>query len=192
MINIAIFASGNGSNAENIAGYFKDDSRVNIKTVLTNNENATVIKRMKSLDIPTVYFPKDTWTKGEKIVNYLKEEKIDLIVLAGFMNLIVKPIIDAYGNRIINIHPSLLPKFGGKGMYGMNVHKAVINANEPESGITIHHVTEEMDNGNIIFQARCDVLPDDTPELLAERIHNLEYIYYPQIIKKILFENHIL
>lgn len=191
MKNIAIFASGNGSNAENIATYFKSDSRVNIKTVLTNNENATVIKRMEPLGIPTIYFSKPTWSNGEKIVNYLREEKIDLIVLAGFMNLIVKPIIEAYDNRIINIHPSLLPKFGGKGMYGMNVHKAVINAGEHKSGITIHYVTEEMDNGNIIFQTECDVLPEDTPEVLAERIHSLEYIYYPRVINKILFGNHI-
>lgn len=188
MKNIAIFASGNGSNAENIVRYFKGDSHVNIKAVFTNNENATVIKRMESLDIPTIYFPKDAWANGEMIVNYLKKENIDLIVLAGFMSLIVKPVIDAYDNRIINIHPSLLPKFGGKGMYGMNVHKAVINANEQESGITIHYVTEEMDNGNIIFQTTCDVLPEDTPESLAERIHSLEYIYYPQIIRNILFK----
>lgn len=186
MKNIAIFASGNGTNAENIARYFKDDFHVNIKTVLTNNENAAVVKRMESLDIPAVYFSKDVWASGDEIVSYLIKENIDLIVLAGFMSLIVKPIIDAYNNRIVNIHPSLLPKFGGKGMYGINVHKAVLNADEKESGITIHYVTEEMDKGSIIFQAACKILPGDTPESLAERIHQLEYIHYPQVIKKIL------
>lgn len=186
MKRIAIFASGSGTNAENITRYFAESKEVEVGSVLSNNENAGVHNRMKSVGIDTVIFSKNDWRDAMPIVAYLKENNIDLIVLAGFMSMINKPIIDAYADKIINIHPSLLPKFGGKGMWGMNVHKAVIESGDTESGITIHYVTEEIDGGSIILQAKCEVLPSDTPESLATKIHQLEYNYFPQVIKKLL------
>ncbi|MEF9924180.1 MAG: phosphoribosylglycinamide formyltransferase [Muribaculaceae bacterium] len=188
MYKIAIFASGSGTNAENIARYFANDTKIKVSCILSNNENAGVHTRMKNIGITSITFTKDEWNEATHIVDYLKTKEIDLIVLAGFMSMINKYITSAYAGRIINIHPSLLPKFGGKGMWGMNVHKAVINAHETESGITIHHVNNIIDGGSIILQAKCPVLPTDTPEELATRIHALEYRHYPLAITNLLIK----
>jgi phosphoribosylglycinamide formyltransferase-1 len=185
MINIAVFASGNGSNAENIIRYFKDNEEIRVALVLSNNKNAYVHTRAKNLGVPSYTFSKDEFDKGDPVLQKLQEYRIDFIVLAGFLLKVPEPILKAYPQRIVNIHPALLPKYGGKGMYGDRVHKAVIQAGEKESGITIHFVNECYDEGEIIFQARCPVLPSDTPEELAQRIHKLEYEYYPQVIEKI-------
>lgn len=189
MKNIAIFASGSGSNAEAIVRYFQNNDNITVKQVLTNRVDAEVCQRMEALGIPTTYFSKEQWNEATKIVDLLKKESIDFIVLAGFLAKIELPIIKAFAGHIINIHPSLLPKYGGKGMWGHHVHEAVISAQETQSGITIHYIDEVFDNGEIIFQATCDVLPNDTPQSLAERIHQLEHKHFPKIIEKLLLEN---
>lgn len=186
MKNIAIFASGEGSNAEAIVRYFADSDKVRVKCVLTNRQNVGVHSRMENLGIQSLYFPKEAWTDGNQIVEILKQENIDFIVLAGFLAKIELPIIQAYSNRILNIHPSLLPRYGGKGMWGHHIHKAVIANRETESGITIHFIDENIDSGSILFQAKCEVLPDDTPDTLATRIHALEHKHYPQVIEQLL------
>jgi len=185
MIKIAVFASGNGSNAENIIRYFKDNEEIRVALILSNKANAYVHTRAKNWGVPSYTFSKDDFEKGDPILEKLREYQIDFIVLAGFLLKISDPILKAYPRRIINIHPALLPKYGGKGMYGDHVHKAVLQAGEKESGISIHYVNERYDEGDIIFQARCPVLPSDTPEELAQRVHRLEYGYYPQVIEKI-------
>jgi phosphoribosylglycinamide formyltransferase-1 len=185
MINIAVFASGNGSNAENIIRYFKDNEEMRVALVLSNNQNAYVHTRAKNLGVPSYTFSKEEFDKGDPVLQKLREYQIDFIVLAGFLLKVPDPILKAYPQRIINIHPALLPKYGGKGMYGDRVHRAVIQAGDKESGITIHFVNEQYDEGEVVFQARCPVLPSDTPEELAQRVHKLEYEYYPQVIEKI-------
>ncbi len=182
MKKIAIFASGSGTNAENIATFYSSKSHAKVQMVLTNNKNAGVIERMKPFGIPVLYYSNVDFREGSPIVSILQENDIDFIVLAGFMNMISTPVLTAYPNRIINIHPALLPKYGGKGMYGMYVHEAVVKTGEQNSGITIHHVNEHYDEGQIIFQATCPVLPEDTPDELAQRIHQLEYEHFPQVI----------
>lgn len=186
MKNIVIFASGNGTNAENIIRYFKEKKTADIKGVMTNNPNAGVIKRAESLDVPVTVFDKEALKSPGKLLGYLKDLETDLIVLAGFLKKIPEEIVAAFPDRIMNIHPALLPKYGGKGMYGMHVHEAVIKNKEPKSGISIHYVNEKYDEGAIIFQAETPVFENDTPESLAERIHKLEYEYFPQIVEKIL------
>lgn len=182
MKKIVIFASGSGTNAENIASFYASNPHVKVELVLSNNPHAGVFERMQRLDVPVVYYDNRQFKDGEAIVMLLQEQGIDLIVLAGFMNKISAPILEAYKGRILNIHPALLPKYGGKGMYGMHVHEAVVAAGEKETGITIHHVNEHYDEGQIIFQATCPVLTDDSPEALAQRVHQLEYQHYPQVI----------
>lgn len=189
MINIAIFASGNGSNAEAIARYFTESNTIKVKCVLSNRQNAGVHQRMATLGIPSHTFSKEEWTEAHKIVDFLKKEEIGLIVLAGFLAKIENPIISAFEGHIINIHPSLLPKYGGKGMWGHHIHETVIAAGETKSGITIHMVTDKIDGGKILFQASCEVLPDDTPETLAARIHTLEHFHYPRIIEQMATSN---
>ena len=186
MKRIAIFASGSGSNAENIARYFKDNTNIEISLILSNKKDAYVLERAKLFKIPTVIFTKSEFFDSDNVINILKEYKIDLIVLSGFLLLIHKNLIESFPNAIVNIHPALLPKYGGKGMYGMNVHKAVIENGDKKSGISIHFVNEQYDDGEIIFQAHCDVKEDDTPESLAERIHDLEYEHFPRVIEKLL------
>lgn len=187
-INIAIFASGSGTNAENIANYFKNHNSINVSLILTNNPKAYVIERAKKLHIPYVIFRKSDLYNG-KVLRILKENNIHFIVLAGFLLLIPKEIIKEYPNKIVNIHPALLPKYGGKGMYGDNVHKAVLENKEKVSGITIHYVNEKYDEGQIIFQAECQVSDNDTVETLAQKIHQLEYKFYPQIIENVINSN---
>lgn len=186
MTRIAIFASGSGSNAENIVNYFAQNSEIEISLILTNNPNAFVLERAKKLGIKSLIFTKDEFYKTDKILQFLNENSINLIVLAGFLLKIPKNLIGSFPDKIINIHPALLPKFGGKGMYGDHVHKAIIEANETESGITIHYVNENYDEGKIIFQAKCEVLSTDTHEDVAAKIHELEYEHFPEVIKSIL------
>lgn len=184
--NIAVLASGSGTNAENIIRFFQEKSSACVALVLTNRQNAFVLERARGLGMPCLYFPKSDWESGETILSVLREHKIDFVVLAGFLARVPDHILHAYSNKMINIHPSLLPKFGGKGMYGDRVHEAVIAAGEKESGITIHYTNEHYDEGAIICQVKCPVLPEDTPEALAQRIHVLEYETYPKVIEKLI------
>lgn len=184
--NIAIFASGNGTNAENIIRYFQNSGLVRVELVLTNRETAFVMERARSLNVPSAYMTKGEWEDGSAVLSLLKDKKIDFIVLAGFLARVPDCILHAYPNKIINIHPSLLPKFGGKGMYGDRVHEAVVAAGERESGITIHYINERYDEGAVISQYKCSVLPHDTAEQVAEKVHALEYEFYPQVIEKVM------
>ena len=186
MKNIAIFASGNGTNAERIILYFQHVENVNVSIVLSNKPDAGVLDRARKLGVKTFVFDRHTFRQTDEIITLLQSHKIDLVVLAGFLWLVPQNILAAYRDRIINIHPALLPKYGGKGMYGHHVHEAVIQAGEEYSGITIHYVNEKYDKGQIIFQKTVDVSPEDTPESLAEKIHKLEYEHYPRIIGEML------
>lgn len=186
MKNIALFASGSGTNVQRISEYFKNSQNIKVDCILTNNSKAYVLERAKSLNIQSFIFTRDDFYNTSKIVNTLNDRKIDFIILAGFLWLIPQNLIDLYRNRIINIHPALLPKYGGKGMYGMYVHEAVIKNKEPESGITIHYVNENYDEGNTIFQAKCKIETDETPESLANKIHQLEYEHFPKVIEDLL------
>jgi len=186
MTNLAIFASGSGTNAEQIIHYFSDYKRATVKLVLSNRRDAYVLTRVKKSGVPSWVFDRDDLYHSERVLNRLQEKQIDLIVLAGFLWLIPDTILKAYPNRIINIHPALLPGFGGKGMFGRHVHEAVIAAGEQQSGITIHLVDKVYDNGKILFQATCPVFPGDTPDTLAARIHELEHRYYPEVIRDYL------
>ncbi len=183
--NIIIFASGNGTNAANIIKKSKD-SFYSVKLIVTNNPHAGVINIAKSNGIPFVLIGKNELKNPNKIIRKLSSFQPDLIVLAGFLLLIPSEIVREFQGKIINIHPALLPKFGGKGMYGMNVHNAVIDTGESHSGITIHYVNEEYDRGDIIFQQEIEVLGEDTPESLAQNIHKLEYEYFPKVIEQLL------
>lgn len=184
--NLAIFSSGSGTNTENIIRHFENDDSVCVALVVSNKSDAFVLERVKPFSVPTVFFEKKTWSGGEDILEVLREYNICFIVLAGFLARVPDCLLHAYSDKIINIHPSLLPKFGGKGMYGAHVHQSVIAAGEKESGITIHYINEHYDEGAIILQAKCPVLPEDTPDTLAQRVHALEYEYYPQVIEKLL------
>ena len=184
MKKIAIFASGSGSNAENIIQYFAQKPQFCVKSVFCNVPDAYVLERAKKYGIPTFVFNREEFRNPDKVFRQLQEQEIDFIVLAGFLWLMPSFITAAWPNKIVNIHPALLPAYGGKGMYGHYVHEAVIAAGEKESGITIHYVNDHYDQGAIIFQAKCPVLPTDTPDDLAARIHELEYRYFPEIIEK--------
>jgi phosphoribosylglycinamide formyltransferase-1 len=186
MRNIAIFASGSGTNAENIIRYFSNSKSAQVSLILSNRREAYVLKRAATLNVRSVFFDRKDLYEKEKVSRYLAMYKIDFIVLAGFLWLIPENILNSYQKRIINIHPALLPKHGGKGMYGENVHEAVIAKHEKESGITIHYVNKHYDKGNIIFQARCPVNPEDTPETLAARVHALEYKHFPVVIEELV------
>ncbi len=183
-VNIAIFASGNGSNAQTIIEYFATNKQVEITCVYSNNTAAYALVRSKNLGIKTFTFTKNDFYTSNKVANHLNTSKTNLIVLAGFMWLVPAILVENF--TIINIHPALLPNFGGKGMYGHFVHKAVIKSGKKESGITIHYVDKEYDNGSIILQEKCFVLENDTPETLAERIHLLEHKHYPETIYTIV------
>ena len=184
MKKIAIFASGSGSNAENIIQYFAQKPQFCVKSVFCNVPDAYVLERAKKYRIPTFVFNREEFRNPDKVFRQLQEQEIDFIVLAGFLWLMPSFITAAWPNKIVNIHPALLPAYGGKGMYGHHVHEAAIAAGEKESGITIHYVNDHYDQGAIIFQAKCPVLPTDTPDDLAARIHELEYRYFPEIIEK--------
>lgn len=186
MKKIAIFASGSGSNAENIINYFQNDVENVVKIVFSNKPDAYVLERAKRLNVPAFVFGRDEFYHSDLVLQELERLDIDLIVLAGFLWKVPEPIIKAYSGRIVNIHPALLPSYGGKGMYGMKVHEAVVAAGEKESGITIHFVNDHYDEGATIFQAKCEVLPGDTAEGVAEKVHALEYEHFPRVIKEIL------
>ena len=186
MINIAIFASGSGSNAENIAEYFKGDENINIVLIVKKKKDAFVHERAKKLNIRSITFAKSDFETTNKVLDCLKEKNVDFIILAGFLLKVPDNLLQAFPDKIVNIHPALLPKFGGKGMYGDAVHKAVVEAGETESGITIHYVNENYDEGAVIFQAKCPVLKSDTYEDVAKKVHTLEYTHFPVIIEKLL------
>ncbi len=183
---IAIFASGSGTNAQNIIEYFSKNQNVVVDSLWSNNPNAYALKRAEKFGIDTFVFTRDELKNTNNVVETLQKRSVDLIVLAGFLWLIPQNLIQNF--RIINIHPALLPKYGGKGMYGLNVHNAIIANKEQESGISIHFVDEIYDNGKIIFQAKCKVLPGDTAEDIAQKVHQLEYQHFPQVIEKVLME----
>lgn len=189
MTKIAIFASGAGTNAENIVKYFEKNKEIIVSYILTNNENAGVIKKSETLKIPIIIFSKEEFYQNDKILDLLKNENIDFIILAGFLWLVPSVIVKNFKNKIINIHPALLPKYGGKGMYGDKVHKKVIENCESESGITIHYVNDKYDDGDVICQVKCVIEKDDTPESLAQKIHMLEHKHFPEAIEKLVFSN---
>jgi len=188
MRNIAIFASGSGTNAENIIKYFSNRKTAKVTLVLSNRREAFVLKRAAENNVKSVFFDRNEFYNSGIVLYTLISNDIDFIVLAGFLWLVPDDILTHYNGRIINIHPALLPKYGGRGFYGEKVHKAVISNHETESGITIHHVNKFYDKGDIIFQAKCKVEPSDTPESLAARIHRLEYEHFPRIIEKMISE----
>lgn len=184
MKRIAIFASGSGTNAQKIIEHFINSKEVVVDSLWSNNENAYALIRAEKLGIETFTFERDEFYRSNEILDTLYDRRIDLIVLAGFLWLIPQNLTELF--PIINIHPAILPKYGGKGMFGMNVHKAVLASKDKESGITIHRVNLNYDEGDIIFQEKCPVLPGDTPETLADRIHELEHQHYSRVIEEIL------
>ena len=186
MRNIAIFASGNGTNAENISRYFASSDAIQVALVLSNHAQAGVHARVQALGVPSFAFPKEDFADGGPILEQLQAYEVEYIVLAGFMNKIPDRLLAAFPDRIINIHPALLPKYGGKGMYGHHVHEAVKANGETETGITIHYVTEECDGGDIIFQSRVAVAPDDSPQDIEAKVHELEMRDFPLVIEKLI------
>ncbi|NDV80505.1 phosphoribosylglycinamide formyltransferase [Bacteroides sp. 51] len=185
--NIAIFASGSGSNAENIIRYFMDHETIRVALVVSTRSNAFVLERSETLGVPFEVFLRDEWASGgANVLAALQRYNIDFVVLAGFLAHIPDAILHTYPDKVINIHPSLLPKYGGKGMYGDHVHEAVVAARETETGITIHYLNERYDEGEVIVQVACPVLPEDTPQDVAAKVHALEYEHYPQVIEEVI------
>lgn len=181
---IAIFASGSGTNAEAIIKYFQEHDAIEVTLLLSNNSQAYALERAKKFGITSGVFNRSQFRESNDVLNKLGDHAITHIVLAGFLWLVPPNLIDAFPSRIVNIHPALLPKYGGKGMYGSNVHEAVRAANEKETGITIHVVDEHYDEGDVLFQARCEINPDDTPEAIAQKVHLLEHAHYPKEIER--------
>ena len=186
MRKIAIFGSGSGTNAENIMRYFAESDKIRVAIVLSNKQEAGIHERARNWGVPSFSFSLSEFREGTPILNKLADYAVDFIVLAGFLPLVSRVIIEAFPNQIINIHPALLPKFGGKGMYGHYVHEAVVAAKETETGITIHFVNERYDEGTVIFQALCPIFPEDTVEDVEKKVHALEYKYFPQVIEQLL------
>ena len=182
---IALFASGSGTNVENIVNYFNNRPTAKPVCVLCNKPDAFVLERAKRLGLDSMTFNRADFNDGKRIMEYLNKYNIDMIVLAGFLWLVPQYLIDAYPGRIVNIHPALLPKFGGKGMYGMHVHEAVKQSGETETGITIHLIDGNYDQGSTVFQAKVQVSPTDSPDDIATKVHALEYEYYPKVIEEI-------
>ncbi len=187
-INVAIFASGSGTNAEEFFRFFKSNDQIEIVALYSNDPNAYALTRASNHGVKTVVFNREEFYKSDVVIQSLEYQKIDFIVLAGFMWLVPEKIVQMYSNRIINIHPALLPDFGGKGMYGDLVHQSVINSGNKQSGITIHYVNQHFDEGEIIFQDQCDVDLDDTPGSLAKKIHQLEYANYPVVSESVILK----
>jgi phosphoribosylglycinamide formyltransferase-1 len=183
-INVAIFASGAGSNAKKIIEYFANASHIKISLIVCNKKGAGVISIAEKEHIPVLIIDKEQFLNGDAYVSVLKDNTVDFIVLAGFLWKIPSTLIHAYPNKIINIHPALLPKYGGKGMYGHFVHEAVVTAKDPESGITIHYVDEQYDHGNVIFQAKCTIDPDDTADIVAKKVLALEHLHFPRVVEE--------
>ena len=186
MVNIAIFVSGSGSNCENIIRYFQTNGQVNIALVVSNRADAYALTRAKNLNVPSVVLPKADFNNEKKVLKLMADHRIDFIVLAGFLLMIPDWLIAAHQRRIINLHPALLPKFGGIGMYGHHVHEAVRKANETETGMTVHWVSNVCDGGEIIAQFRTPITPDDTPDDIADKEHILEMEHFPQVIEAVL------
>lgn len=187
MKRIAIFASGSGTNAQKIIEYFSASKEIFVDSLWSNNEHAYALIRAEKLGIETFTFDSDEFYRSNEILDRLYDHRIDLIVLAGFLWLVPRNLTELF--TVINIHPALLPKYGGKGMYGANVHKAVLASKDKESGITIHQVNQDYDKGKVIFQATCPIVSGDTPETLAARIHELEYQHYPRVIEELLLKD---
>ena len=186
MKNIAIFASGEGTNAQHIIDYFKNSTAIKVSLVVSNKSTANVLNRAKESNIPALIITKEDFYESDKTIEQLTHYTIDVLILAGFLWMIPESLIKAFPDKIINIHPALLPKFGGKGMYGMNVHKAVIDSKEKESGITIHYVNEKYDEGKLIFQHTCVVCENETPESLAQKIQRMEHVFFPREIERLM------
>ncbi len=184
--NLVIFASGAGSNAQQIINYFRNSELARVVLIACNKPGAGVIDIAQKENIPALMIEKERFFRGDGYVPEFQKLEASAIILAGFLWKIPQSLIDAYPRRIVNIHPALLPNYGGKGMYGQYVHEAVINAGEVQSGITIHYVDEHYDKGDIIFQTACPVLEGDTPQSLAQRIHQLEHLHYPKVIEELL------
>ncbi len=186
MKRIVIFASGSGTNAQRIIKYFKDREDAEVTLVLSNKPTSKVLERAGKLKVSAFSFNRIAFYETSQVLDLLIHNKPDVIVLAGFLWLMPEPIIKTFSGKIINIHPALLPAYGGKGMYGSRVHEAVVAAGEKESGISIHEVTEEYDKGRILFQAKTQLTPEETPESLAAKIHELEYAHFPRVIAEFL------
>lgn len=186
---IVLFASGSGSNVENIVKFFEGNPMVEVAAVLVNKKNAKVLERCDRLKVNAIYFNRHSFTGSDFVLDILKSLRPDLIVLAGFLWKIPGKLIRHFPDKIINIHPALLPKYGGKGMYGDRVHQAIRANNEKETGITIHYVDENYDEGAVIFQAKTPVAPEDSPEAIAAKVHGLEYEHFPKVIEKLLAGN---
>ncbi len=186
MKRIVIFASGGGTNAENLIKFFHNSDNASVIQILCNNPHAKVLDRAKNLKVSALSFNRVAFSKTEDVLNILKASKPDLIVLAGFLWKFPEFIINAFPNKVINVHPALLPKYGGKGMYGMHVHEAVVANKESETGITIHYVNENYDEGAIIFQAKCNVTSQDTAKDVANKIHELEMEHFPKVVATLL------
>lgn len=187
--HLAIFASGTGTNAQKLIDYFRNSTTATVSLIVCNKAGAGVLEIARQEGIPTLLLEKEQFFRGDAFLPQLKNHAIDFIVLAGFLWKVPQALIAAYPKRIVNIHPALLPKFGGKGMYGQYVHEAVLQAGERESGITIHYVDEQYDNGDIIFQTACPILDDDTPQTIAQRIHQLEHLHYPKVVEEIVLNS---
>jgi phosphoribosylglycinamide formyltransferase-1 len=185
---LAIFASGSGSNAQRLAEYFAGSGIAEVSVIYCNNPDAFVLERARLLGIPAVLIKREKFYNDISVLDDLKSREIDWVILAGFLWLVPDYILKAFPKRILNIHPALLPAYGGKGMYGMKVHQAVITARESESGITIHYVNEKYDEGDIVFQAKCPIEKEDTPEMLAAKIHELEFEHFPRLIEKLIIQ----
>lgn len=181
---IAIFASGSGTNAEEILKYFQGHASIEVVLLLSNNPQAYALERARKFSVPSKVFTRSQFRESEEVIIWLQKRSVTHIVLAGFMWLVPDYLVKSFPHRIINIHPALLPKFGGKGMYGMRVHEAVKASGEKETGITIHEVNERYDEGTILFQVTCSVAGTDTPDQIAQKVHQLEYAHYPRVIEE--------
>lgn len=186
MVNLAIFVSGSGTNCENIIRYFQNNQQVNISLVISNKADAYALVRAKHLNVETAVLPKSDFNNRELVLGLMSDHRIDFIVLAGFLLMIPDWLIDAYDHRMVNLHPALLPKFGGKGMYGHHVHESVKAAGETETGMTVHWVSNVCDGGEIIEQYKTAISPDDTPDDIAEKEHELEMEHFPKVIERVL------
>jgi phosphoribosylglycinamide formyltransferase-1 len=189
MTNLAIFASGKGSNADNICRYFKDHNKIKAACILSDRKAAGVFEVAAKYNLAAVYLNIELLQQPEKVLDILKKHNIGFIVLAGYLKLMPSVIINSYRNKIVNIHPALLPKYGGKGMYGMKVHESVCSAGDNESGITVHYVNEHYDEGDVVFQTKVTVGKTDSPDIIAEKIHKLEMEYFPKVIEELILAN---
>jgi phosphoribosylglycinamide formyltransferase 1 len=187
--HIAIFASGTGSNAKKIIEYFKHHPNISVSLIVSNKPDAPVLDIARENGVPSLLIDRDYFYRSENILKKFNKYPIDFVVLAGFLWLVPAYLVKAYDGRIVNIHPALLPKYGGKGMYGMKVHEAVRQAGDKETGITIHYVNEQYDDGDIVFQAACEVEPADTPQIIAQKVHQLEHRHFPVVIEKLLLSS---